>query len=101
MRALSGRPGRSGSPTAAYRLLLDGARCDGHGICSIRCPERVALDEWGFAVVDATPVSSPTSLDRARRACRACPAGALDLVAADWAPSPPEVTRSRRRRARR
>lgn len=75
-RPLSGRAG------GTFRLLLDGARCDGHGICSLCCPERIALDKWGFALVDPTPVSG-RSAARAARACRACPARALELVAAE------------------
>ena len=68
-----------------YVIRLDGARCDGHGICALRCPERICLDEWGFAKVDPRPVSTGRALARARRAVAACPAGALGLVAPEGA----------------
>lgn len=68
------------NPRAA-RLALDGTRCDGHGICALRCPERIALDQWGYAVVADDPIVEPRTLARARRAAAACPAGALVLLA--------------------
>ena len=61
------------------RLQFDASRCDGHAICALRCPDLISLDEWGYAVVDPSPVSGTTAA-RARRAVRACPAGALTLV---------------------
>jgi ferredoxin len=64
------------------RLLVDGTKCDRHGICALRCPDRIALDEWGFASIDPEPIADRGVLARARRAVRACPAGALELVAA-------------------
>jgi len=69
---------------ATLRLLFDAARCDGHGICALRCPELIGLDEWGYARVDPTPSADPETVARARRAVRACPNGALraDEVAA-------------------
>ncbi|HUY30290.1 MAG TPA: ferredoxin [Acidimicrobiales bacterium] len=92
---------RSDPPAGPVRLQLDGARCDGHGICSLRCPERVALDEWGFAVVDPTPISGRASVARAVRACNACPADALTVVGSDGGGGGPVVLRDRRRRVRR
>ena len=67
--------------TSPVRLAVDAARCDGHGICALRCPELITLDEWGFAGVDPGPVPDPRVLRRARRAVAACPARALSLVA--------------------
>ncbi|MHB8506532.1 MAG: ferredoxin [Acidimicrobiales bacterium] len=62
------------------RLVVDAARCDGHGICALRCPELVALDEWGYAAVEQDAVTSAATLHRARRALAACPERALQLV---------------------
>jgi ferredoxin len=76
-----------GTETASHVLELDGAVCDGHGICVLCCPERVSLDEWGFAVVDGTPIRDPATRRRAHRAVRACPAGALRLEPRDAAAS--------------
>jgi ferredoxin len=71
---------RSTSSTAYFQLVIDGARCDGHGICALRCPERITLDEWGYATLDPEPIVQPRVVRRARRAVRACPADALELV---------------------
>jgi ferredoxin len=41
-------------------------------------PERVSLDEWGYPLLDVTPL--PRALERhARRAVAACPTLALSL----------------------
>ncbi len=69
------------------RLVFDASRCEGHAICALRCPERISLDEWGFAEVDPTPTDDELGAVRARRAARACPAGALTVVAVP-APAP-------------
>lgn len=75
------------------RLHLDAAACTGHGICALRCPDRIALDEWGYPSVDPEPLAAPGELARARRAVAACPEGALRLEdrpeRAGGAPSPP------------
>ncbi|MGA8295753.1 MAG: ferredoxin [Acidimicrobiales bacterium] len=63
------------------RLVVDGTKCDRHGMCALRCPDRIALDEWGFASIDPEPIADRRVLARARRAVRACPAEALELVA--------------------
>lgn len=68
------------APLPEWRLVVDGAACDGHGICALVMPEQISLDEWGYANVDATPPGDARALARARRAVRACPAHALSLV---------------------
>ncbi len=64
------------------RLVVDAARCDGHGICVLRCPELVSLDRFGFAAVDGAAITAAAMLRRARRAAAACPEGALTIVEA-------------------
>jgi len=64
---------------------IDMVRCAGHGICAWLFPERVRLDEWGFAHVDDSPVTNRGEQARARRAERACPRRALRL---NEAPAP-------------
>jgi ferredoxin len=59
-------------------LAVDWTRCDGHGLCRALLPERIALDEWGFAVL-LDPVVPPAGEAAARRAVAACPALALHL----------------------
>jgi ferredoxin len=61
-------------------LRLNGAKCDGHGICVLGSPSRITLDEWGYAVIDSRPLVEVIDIARASRAVRACPAGALELV---------------------
>ena len=86
------------------RLAIEAATCDGHGICALRCPELISLDEWGFASIDRRVVADPTTIRRASRAVRACPAGALRLVevtdpGAVAAPAPPVANAAVRRQA--
>lgn len=60
------------------RLEVDWTACRGSGTCSELLPERVALDPWGFPVLDPTPV--PDGLQRlARRTVATCPTRALSL----------------------
>jgi ferredoxin len=60
-------------------LRVDPIACDGHGLCAELFPERIALDEWGYPVVDPEPVGG--KLERhARRAVAGCPAAALLLT---------------------
>ncbi len=61
------------------RLRVDPRRCRGHGICLLRAPDRIELDEWGFPEVDGRPLVRPEELGQARRAVAACPARALTL----------------------
>jgi ferredoxin len=45
-------------------------------MCAELLPERIALDEWGYPILDSEPLSG-TLLDHARRAAQACPTFAL------------------------
>lgn len=59
-------------------LRLDPIACDGHGLCAELFPERIELDDWGFPIVDPTPI--PGNLERlARKAVAECPTCALKL----------------------
>jgi ferredoxin len=59
-------------------LRIDPIACDGRGLCAELFPERITLDEWGYAMIDAAPI--PASLERhAKRAVEGCPALALRL----------------------
>jgi ferredoxin len=66
--------------TETTRLVVDASHCDGHGICVLRCPEMISLDEWGYAKVEPDAVTDTRILRRARRAVAACPSRALTLV---------------------
>jgi ferredoxin len=64
------------------RIEVDPIMCEAHGLCAELLPERITLDEWGYPLIDATPI--PRSLqDLARRAAAACPTLALRLRAAE------------------
>ena len=60
------------------RLRVDPVACDAFGFCAELLPERVTLDEWGYPVVDGTPVPGEL-LDLATRAAAECPRRALHL----------------------
>jgi ferredoxin len=60
------------------RLRVNPIACDGHGLCAELFPERVTLDDWGYPIIDGTPI--PRTLEQhARRAVDACPVLALRL----------------------
>jgi len=83
-------------PHGEIRLVVDGAKCDGHGICALVMPERLSLDTWGYATVDPEPLSNPRLIARARRVVRACPAKALTLVGDPRASVPVETAKELR-----
>jgi ferredoxin len=64
-----------GSPP---KLRVDPIACDGHGLCAELFPERVTLDDWGFPLIDARPISG-SLLEHAERAVAECPKRALRL----------------------
>ena len=64
------------------RLRVDPTRCDGSGLCAELLPERVVLDDWGYPMIDPTPIE-PGLEPEARRAVAACPKLALLLVRED------------------
>lgn len=67
-------------------VRLDPIACDGHGICAELLPERIQLDDWGYPMIDGTPITGEL-LAHARRAASNCPALALRLEKAmDAAP---------------
>ena len=57
-------------------LVVNPIACDAHGICAELLPEMIRLDEWGYPIVDGSPL--PPHLEQlARRAVAACPTLAL------------------------
>jgi ferredoxin len=59
-------------------LTLNPIACAAHGLCAELLPERIALDDWGYPIIDPTPV--PAALEAlARRAVASCPTLALSL----------------------
>jgi ferredoxin len=59
-------------------LQVNPILCDAHGLCAELLPERIQLDEWGYPIIDESPI--PPSLEaHARRAVDVCPVLALRL----------------------
>lgn len=52
---------------------------DGRGLCAELLPERIALDEWGYPLLDPRPLD-PALVAHARRAAALCPRLALRLA---------------------
>ncbi len=60
----------------SHYLRLNPIACEAHGMCAELLPERIELDEWGYPLLDGSPLHGAL-LDNARRAARACPTFAL------------------------
>ena len=41
---------------AVIRILIDPVACDAYGYCAELLPEAITLDEWGYPIVDGTPL---------------------------------------------
>ena len=61
------------------RIRVDPVACDAYGYCAELLPERGTLDEWGYPMVDGTPVG-PELVELATRAAAACPRRAVHLL---------------------
>ena len=59
-------------------LRVDPIACDGRGLCAELFPEWIALDDWGYPIVDQGAIPDQL-LVHARRAVDACPKLALTL----------------------
>jgi ferredoxin len=62
----------------ALRVRVDPVACDAYGFCAEILPERVTLDEWGYPVVDGTPLTGDL-VALATRAANECPRRAVLL----------------------
>ena len=65
--------------TGRWVLDVDMIVCDGRGVCAELIPERIRLDDWGYPIVDRTPID-PDLMPHAKRAVAACPVLALRLT---------------------
>ena len=52
--------------------------CDAYGYCAELLPEAIALDEWGYPIVEGRPCR-PSWSPLAKRAVRDCPKRALTV----------------------
>ncbi len=60
------------------RVRINPITCEGHGLCAELLPELIALDDWGYPIVEAGEVPAEL-VELARRAADACPTLALLL----------------------
>ena len=72
-------------------LRVDPLLCDAYGYCAELLPEVIALDEWGYPVIDPGALPEAVLAD-ARRAASACPMLALRLEAAAGVTPPVRTT---------
>jgi len=61
-------------------LKVDIIACDGRGVCAELLPERIGLDDWGYPIIDAAPITGEL-VAHAKRTVTACPVLALRLEA--------------------
>jgi len=66
----------------SMRMRVNPIACEAHGLCAELFPERIALDEWGYPIIDGRPIPAHL-LAHARRAAAACPTMALLLERAE------------------
>jgi ferredoxin len=64
--------------SSRIRVRLNPITCVAHGLCADLFPERITLDDWGYPIIDPTPIP-PELEEHARRAADACPTLALLL----------------------
>ena len=60
------------------KVRVDPITCDGRGVCAELFPERITLDDWGYPIVDETPIDDRL-LPHAKRAVEQRPVIALRL----------------------
>jgi ferredoxin len=64
------------------KLILDRARCEGHGLCEDVAPQLLHIDDDGYAAIDVDEINAK-NLAEAQAAARVCPVAALKLVDSD------------------
>ncbi len=40
----------------SHRLRVNPITCEAHGMCAELLPERIALDDWGYPILDERPL---------------------------------------------
>jgi ferredoxin len=60
----------------SQRVRVNPIACEAHGMCAELLPERITLDEWGYPLVDGSPLEGEL-VAHAVQAARACPTLAL------------------------
>jgi ferredoxin len=63
---------------ASMKVVVDGDRCGGHGVCCMLCPDVFELNAEGYAEV-LTEVVAPHHETEVRAAVGQCPTGAISV----------------------
>jgi ferredoxin len=63
----------------SHRVRVNPITCEAHGMCAELLPERITLDDWGYPIIDETPLDHKL-VSHAKRAAQACPTFALLVV---------------------
>jgi len=82
------------APSSGATLHVDPIACVAHGLCGELLPEWIAIDEWGYPIVDDGRIPEAL-IEHAKRAAAACPTLALRL---EHHPQAATAERSNRRR---
>ena len=61
------------------RLRVNPTLCTGYGYCAEIVPELIAVDDWGYPIVDGREIESDDVVKLARKAIATCPRLALLL----------------------
>ena len=70
--------GTPGAEASMIRITIDPVACDAYGYCAELLPEAISLDEWGYPIVNGSPLP-PGLVAAAKRAARDCPRRAITL----------------------
>ena len=62
----------------SWKLKVNPITCAGRGLCAELVPEAITLDDWGYPIIDTSPLPDGL-ISHARRAVTACPTLALLL----------------------
>jgi ferredoxin len=65
------------SATVTRRLRVNPTLCTGYGYCAEIVPELIAVDDWGYPIVNPKPIEADGLLSLAKRAVATCPRLAL------------------------
>ena len=65
------RPSGAAGTQLVKQLRVNPIACEAHGLCAELFPERVTLDDWGYPIVDPTPILSAWRKTRSARPRRA------------------------------
>ena len=70
MRRRAGAARAGARREMSVRLRVNPIQCIAHGLCAELLPEHIALDEWGYPIVDGKPVDPAADRPRAARGQR-------------------------------